>query len=260
MVWDPSQTRVTVFDGGGAFIRQFPDASLADGSPASGWKLSCNGQGFTAFTRRRMPAHPGAEGPLRLDLEVTVGRAGSMLGRVGPFPGDEFYFMDGMLAPRPLGLTTSVVLGADRMYLGVPDQPTIRVLSLEGRPMGSFPVPHPRRPLTDSMRDRFVDARARASSNEGATRRFYARIEFPDALPAFDGMVVDGSGNLWIRAYQATPDGPARWSVHNPQGAPLAIALLPPRFTLFQVDSDDLIGVERGDFDVESVVVYRLDR
>src|SRR5690606_8833639 len=74
LVWDPNQARVSVFGGEGEFVRQFPDASLGDGSAVPGWRLTCNAGGVTAFPRRRMPAHPGAEGPMRLEMEVTLAR------------------------------------------------------------------------------------------------------------------------------------------------------------------------------------------
>ena len=197
---------------------------------------------------------------MRLEIEVTVSPASSPAAALGPFPGDEFYFQDGMLAPRPLGLVSHVAVGAETVFVGIPDEEGIRVFSLDGNPLKSLPVPYRPRPLTGAVREAFVDERAEAGRNPENTRRFYGRIEFPDHLPSFDGLILDPSGGLWIRAYPAPGESAARWSVLDGRGAVVATALMPAALTVFQIGTDHVLGVERDEFDVESVVLYRLVR
>ena len=93
---------------------------------------------------------------------------------------------------------------------------------------------------------------------------FRAWEEVMDALPwrehypFANRVLVDSQGYLWVQD-DKSHNNESRWSVFRQDGRWLG-TLLVPVSRLFSVHEDLLLGVNRTDFDRESVVGYRLNR
>jgi hypothetical protein len=92
-----------------------------------------------------------------------------------------------------------------------------------------------------------------------------ARIPIPDTKPAYSSLHVDPEGNIWAEEYRqgwwAFTDNVLRsWTVFNPDGEWLGKVRLPPRFTVYQIGSDYILGLAWDDMDVERIRVLRLNK
>ena len=85
-------------------------------------------------------------------------------------------------------------------------------------------------------------------------------LEFPELIPVYQSSRVDLEGHLWVERYRTRWEEDRRWWVFDPDGRWLGEPPVPTDIDVKEVGSDYLLGVRRDDLDVESVVMYRLDR
>lgn len=87
--------------------------------------------------------------------------------------------------------------------------------------------------------------------------------------PAVAGMLIDDRGRIWLKVYDPTsdsvyfgrPPGPGgEWLVITPEGTTIATVAIPDNIIPFQVEGDRLVGVSRGELDVERIVIHTLAR
>ncbi len=101
------------------------------------------------------------------------------------------------------------------------------------------------------------------SLNLSATAR-----EIRDAQPArthrpgYQALVIDELGNTWLQAYEAFHEAgePREWLVFDAEGQWLGIVELPPRFQVFRIGEDWILGKRIDELDVEHVQVLSLSR
>lgn len=97
------------------------------------------------------------------------------------------------------------------------------------------------------------------------------RIPFPrlSHTPVLAGMLIDDRRLIWLKVYDPTsdsvyfgpPPGPGgEWLVITPDGESVATVLMPDDVIPLQIKGDRLLGVSRGEFDVERIVIYTLAR
>lgn len=87
-------------------------------------------------------------------------------------------------------------------------------------------------------------------------------------VPQFARMLVDDAGRLWLKEYQPEHDAmPFRkgrfvsggqWRIVRTNGTPVARLSMPEHVAPIAVYGDQLLGVARDEFDVETFVVYRI--
>ena len=87
-----------------------------------------------------------------------------------------------------------------------------------------------------------------------AERRL-ASMTFPRTEPAFERILVDGARRLWVKDFEPVPDSPGQWTVFDPTGAMLGTVSTPPKFRVFEVGSDYVLGRWR---DAEGVAYIHL--
>jgi len=117
------------------------------------------------------------------------------------------------------------------------------------------------RPIDAAVRSSFIDHMVAASPNPAARRRFYDGIDFPATMPAYDALLEDPQGNLWVRRYApAYEERPERWIVLGPEGEWRTEVEMPPGFGLMEVGDTSVLGVHRDDFDVERIRRHPLRR
>jgi hypothetical protein len=122
-------------------------------------------------------------------------------------------------------------------------------------------------PLSDELREEYVKnavrmARERGSPEllaEAGAEGLLAVIPGGQRVPSFDRMLTDPVGDrIWVRDYlfEWNAGEPQRWTIYDPMGRVLARVTTPPGLDVQQVGPDHLVGVERDEVGVESVVAY----
>ena len=80
--------------------------------------------------------------------------------------------------------------------------------------------------------------------------------------PAYDDIIVDPSGALWLRQYRGRTEraGPRRWLVLAADGTWLGAVDMPDRFRVVDIELDAVLGVWRDELNVQHPQILGLDR
>lgn len=224
--------------------------------------MACNPIGDAVTLRRNMGSlRPQGEGPLRVEMRADLTRAGSDISiPLGKFSGDELYFAQGAIAPRPLGLTTAVAVASDRVYLGTGDDFRIAVFSLDGDRIGTIDTAIERLPLDRRRREAYIESAVADSRHGESSRAFYSSLEYPERLPAHGSMLVDSQDRLWVQSYpDPTNARSVTWYVFGRTGDLLALIEIPAGLEVFDVGQGHVLGVQQDDLGVDHVVMYRVN-
>lgn len=177
-----------------------------------------------------------------------------------------------VILQRPVlfGRNSYVAAGEDRIFVGESDGFRIDVVNARGAALMSIRRRGGLRPV-----GRQDLARARAESEQGRQRArgemaAIAGTALPDApadeiparstLPAFDRVLVDQQGYLWVRDFVVSASNAPRWSVFDAEGRWVASVQTPAGVEIYQIGPDWVLGRGRDDLDVEYVRVYPLRR
>ncbi|MEX0893485.1 MAG: hypothetical protein WEB88_15065 [Gemmatimonadota bacterium] len=96
---------------------------------------------------------------------------------------------------------------------------------------------------------------------QGAFTRYVDEVRHPSTMPAFSGLMLSRDGILWVRDYHPPweSDAPDTWQVFSPDGRWLGPVEMPAGFTVQDVGPGYVLGIERDEYDVVTVVVYDLE-
>jgi hypothetical protein len=142
---------------------------------------------------------------------------------------------------------------------------------LAGPPARSIPLPGVRRPLTRSDRRAWAERQLALRSGPEKfrsgrlTNRFREVIDdikFPDRWPAYDRLVLDKAGVLWVRRPPSVDDAEATWDVLRADGTRLGQATVPAALDVHAIVDGRIYGVLKGEWDEDLVktFVVRWDR
>lgn len=192
---------------------------------------------------------------------------GSLL-HEGPKFFGKIRYEEAVVLPQPTGNVSAIVqrtpaianqavyaVGNDRVAVGA--QGTGEIIIYDGKGVQQLIVKHPGR-NTRTDRRRFVEhAVAAAGPQSRAAARQQAERDaerLPSTLPAFDRVVFDGSGRLWVEDY-VPPYEHERgdWLVLDRQGTLVARARFPVGFDPHVIGREWVIGVTLDDLDVATV-------
>ncbi|MBE0591258.1 MAG: hypothetical protein IH616_02520 [Gemmatimonadales bacterium] len=164
-------------------------------------------------------------------------------------------------ASRAFGRSLAHAVGAARVYLGDTERYEIGAYSPDGRLESILRrVVTPRRVTAADIeaykevdRRRLVDPQFRQQME-----RLLAEMPYPDEMPAFGGLQVDGLGHLWVSEFPVPGADTVRWTVYSTEGRPIAQVSLPADLAITQIGADFVCGRWEDDLGVEHVRVYRL--
>ena len=259
LAMDPHLGRISEFSAAGEYLGQRRIRGARGGGP--GWI-------------RLYPVGADEAYHLNLDMFGTPGRqfifagvdsrgeTGDTLFRLdGPSaamincePGDRISFFEIPFGtklvqrPGPGGVLYSALTNAYRIALTDADDDTVRVVERS----------LPREPISD---DEWADG----NSEYRALRDTFPlmlcdpiRPPRPDAKPFIEEIDIASDGTLWVEVIR---EGGNRWEVFDSDGQLLASLPAPPRGHLPPaIGTDHVLTVRRGDFDLEYVDVWRIDR
>lgn len=171
--------------------------------------------------------------------------------------------------PIPFTPVPRFALRGDSIWVAEGYDPEIKVLSVDGRVARRIPLQWTTRPARDPWTA--LKAKLEQSNNQ-----FYLQLleEAPrtNEYPRTSGLLVDDRNQVWVKEYDplldhlwlngnalmVTPGG--RWRVLSADGRWIASVRLPANFVPLDIRGDRVLGVERDEFDVESVVVRGIVR
>lgn len=265
MAYDWRQRRVSIFDPHGRFVRSFDlhfiiqaggfptlVAPLGDGSLLVSLEQTFVGE-RRAGLRRDTTLY------LRCDTQ------GAVLDTIGRFPGGEsFSFMEGeswIGGGVPFGALAQAAVQGAGFYYGSSDSYEIGYHAADGTLQRIVRLDRANLPVTADDIERFKQqslARARDEPRRQIRQRMFARMPWPETMPAYDEFKVDEEGNLWVAEYRRPGDDQPRWQVFDRDGALLGLVGTPPRFAIHQIGPNYVLGRWRDALDVEHVLLYEL--
>lgn len=139
----------------------------------------------------------------------------------------------------------------------------IRTYTEQGKLVRILRLDRPNRPVTDSLINAELQRELALVHSANGRRRVQSQhrdVPYPKALPAYGGFLVDADTDLWVARYPALGQELSDWTVFDPQGRLLGEVTTPPKFQVYDIGSDYVLGVKQDRLDVEHVAMYRLEK
>ena len=194
----------------------------------------------------------------RADTELMILPAGEQESfNVRPVPSAERVWFARGAFPHPFGRMTLVAIGSGSVYMGLAETFEIEVFDLDGQLTRRIRRADlvPQAVAIDDL-ERLADLEPERLSDSALESARQA--DLPPTFPAYDRLVVDPTGALWVRNFRRAGAAEARWSVFEDSGAWLGDVVVPSRLQVLEIGADYVLGIWRDELDEESVRVYAL--
>lgn len=165
-----------------------------------------------------------------------------------------------MVYAPPFVKSTVYAVSDDALAVATQESPEVDLYGVDGTPRRIIRTATPMPRVTEAHLDAMFQ-RQRESMPEERREQVAARPDWPDAgkvVPPFAALEMDDAGNLWMADYDDYIRPPGVWSVYDPEGRLMARIRMPERFRPMHMGADFVLGVERDEFDVEHVRMYRV--
>lgn len=267
LTYDQSLGRLTVHDGSGRFVRTFELERVGEAGPFPRMPLD---EGSLIATVGVLFQAGEIETGVKADSThgLVFSTSGALLDTVDIFPGNEIYLeTDGRrmtVMEYPFGRATFFAASGGLIYFGWHGAYDIRVYSPDGGLNRIVRRPGPARPITDDLARGRKEEVLAGIENEGYRRvveRIYRDLSVTGRdVPAFAGLVVDGSGYIWVRRYPDPGEPGDTWDVFHPEGRWLGNVEMPRDLEVVEIGDTYVLGVWRSELGVEQVRLYPLIR
>lgn len=222
------------------------------------------GQRIVALTRFPLPASSGENVWVRREVDLFVadltgGQPARVLDRV---PGLGWWGASGRFLALPLGPRSTVAARGDVVAFSDGVEYSMTFYDLQGRKK-KLALSREAERTEPRHLDAWVAEREALLREMGAPPAAKALALGDDpplraTLPAWAGMLVDGSGCVWARWAPRPGRDRETWDVLDPAGLHLGVVEFPPRFELTDVGRDAALGIGADDLGIESVLALRL--
>jgi hypothetical protein len=266
LTYDFRNDRISFFDPNGDFVRSFQLQTLTGGKSSPSLVAPFT-DGSLLISARTMFFSPQTEGGLRRDsvLYLRCDPAGALIDSVGWFPGPEWYVKsdEGIMAAssRAFGRSPVAATFADAFYFGNSDTYEIARYDGNGELQRLIRRTHESLGVTPDDIERWIEERLDDAEDENQRifwEKLYGDMPFPETMPAYQRLVVDDEGSLWVEEYRRPGDDQPRWTVFDPEGVMLGVVETPPNLEVYQIGSDFVLGRWTDELDVEHVQLYKL--
>jgi len=201
----------------------------------------------------------------------SVSLDGSGITHFGEFPGTEVIWMTGeyqgeeMLAAGFLhfGKSPRAMARGNRLVLGTRDRYELLGFHRSGGLTEIFRVQTPPVAVTSEHLDGLLEERlARLTDPDMAPmiRSSFGEMPQAETMPAFEALLLDSEGYLWVEDYHLPGDTFRTWTVFDEAGSPQTRLSLPFDNRVMEVGEDFVLALFEDDLDVEYVRVYPLTR
>ncbi len=262
VAWDDSPPGIVFFGREGGF------GHLARPEPP-GVLRGVFGDGSLLFAEHVLWSGP-REGRQRPPARAyRLDRDGAVIDSLAVFAGREFHFevhgREGYgsvsLSPPPFGRFTAFAIAGDGFYAGSQDEFELGYYDPHGRLTTLVRWPARERSVTPEHVERYVRYQLDELSNQSyrsRVERSLSEATYPELLPAYGAIAVDGEGNLWVEQYHLDWEGTRNWLVFDPEHRMLGTVEMPGDLVVLQIGDDFVLGWTWDDLDVEYVELYEL--
>ncbi len=168
----------------------------------------------------------------------------------------------------PFGVGTVLAARDSLIFYGTGSQFQVDVYSESGTHLRTIGLPRGRRPVSEALKAEWLERADQRLRDLIARRGGTPREEpgerpetiFMDSVPAYGHFLIDPDLNLWVGEYTMIGQIPMSWTVLSQEGRWLAEVVTPPRFRIWEVGRNYLLGVWKDDDDVERVRMHLLTR
>ncbi len=254
--------RVGVYTLDGTLARTTTTREFGGGTAA--FTSACNVDGVfvhLAFGGQFDPAKRG-----RHREPVAVWLASAARGRIAELDsvaGHEYVAMGDGTVRGLLRRTPHLAIGRARVYVGSADSGVVNVFTLDGAPGGVRRLPDAdlRATAADIERAKRLDSMGQSAEEQAYTRAGWALDKPPATRPAYDAMLVDSEGYLWVRRYPTAGDTQTTWMVFDEEGEHVVSVALPATLMVHEIGPDYLAAIELDpETGVHAVKVFGLGR
>lgn len=188
-------------------------------------------------------------------------REGKLIGSLVTLDGSELYRTvqpdgSGVTTGPQYGLRAWSVTGSDSWFYGGSAAFEVQEWSMEGELLRIIRLAKEPRAMPPEL---VADWEGRLQRMRPQTRAFWAPIPLPERLPAYEQIVLDRAGNLWLAEYMVLDETPI-WQVISPDGRWLGSLTTPPGGRISEIGRDYVLGTWRDEMDVETVRMYGLEK
>ena len=204
----------------------------------------------------------GAPGQVRSDsaLLLRFSADGSVRDTIGRFAwGQSFGVRLGAAGetfvapfPRPLAPKGSAAVTRGRIVVGTGERYELAIHLAAGRLVRLVRRTHRAEPVTAAV----IAAHHAAAALPPAADSVASP---PPMAPAYDRVLTDLDGYLWVLDFAADPAAARRWSIFDPDGRWLGTIETPPGFRLEAAGRDEVVGLWRDADGAEHLRIYRLE-
>lgn len=173
------------------------------------------------------------------------------------------------ISPFPWGASYGFAVSEAGVWLGNTDVPEVREWSRTGelRRVVRWSSSKDRRltrRIIHGYRDRITEGRPREV--QATIRRNFRETDFPDAIPAWGGVISSTEGVLWVSDYPGPaaigpfhdPYPALQWVGIDSTGRPMGTLLTPEGLQATAFGADFLVGIHKDSLGVETVRRYRI--
>ncbi len=272
LTFDFRQRRISRFAPDGTFMDSRPLETPGESGFAFVETLLPTGRAVYSWREFAPSETPPQEGEVRRDtIGVHVLDAdGESAHELGRFPGAETIVLragetDGgfniTISSTPFGRGTEVTAGPSGVWVGDTERFEVRRFGFDGSLEAivrrqSEPVVVDDALVARAMQDELDEADD--EENERYIRRRWEDSPLPPTLPAYEALLIDAGGNLWVQNFEIPGATERRWSVFTPDGVWLGEIAFPDRFRPLEIGSDYVLGRFGDELDVEHIQLWEL--
>lgn len=268
LAYDWRERRVSAFGPDGSFLRAHRLQAVGERfffPRPVGWLAGRTFVGRTGGIYT--PASPG--GLNRDTATLLLYRPdGSLADTLARLPGSESFAWTGegtiRIMSRPFGKGLHASARGELVAAGTTDRYEVRVYDGRGTLRRIVRKRNELQPVTSDDFETWMEerlSRIEDPDDRRERRRDYREIPLADRMPAYGSLRVGAGGYLWVQEHDPPgTEGPARWSVFDPDGRLLGEVTVPRRFSPHEIGHDYVLGVFTDELDVEHVRLYRLRR
>jgi len=261
---DGNLARVSIFDLDGRFVRSLPVRAPAGAGIGRAVDVLDDGS-VLARGIAAVPEDADQQAIRPLEPLYIVNAEGEFMDSLFAYPGSEmfaFHTTNLVFTGPPLFARSNYYEAhGNRIYVASNEQYEIRVHTLEGRLESILRKQHV--PLEVSDADVAVLREEQLGGDTPEQMRTLLNVVFnnspvPATMPAYNAILLDREGNLWVEEYNRPDDAVPRWRVFNAAGEMLGTMSLPERFELADVGDDYVLGTWEDELEIEHVRMYEL--
>lgn len=169
--------------------------------------------------------------------------------------------------PRPFGRRTSVVLTDEEIVVGEGSEYEVKVFDAAGKLVRRIRRTHSPVPVTPEAIAAYratvqlpTGSRGLQAQIDSALMSALDSAPYPSVMPAYERVLVDDAGNIWVLEYSVRLDQPRRWSIFARGGQWLGNVLTPVGLRVEDIGSNWILGVWRDPEGAERIRMYALTR